>query len=103
MIFVNNVPVVAFKNPGCCMCACFAGDVLTEGGAAQGDGVPDAPQQHPRSGGHVHVGRAARSRHHAQPLSAIREGQHLCTSVRLEISGRGGGFKTINSIGKRRN
>lgn len=60
------------------ICGCFAGDVFAKGGAEQGDSVPDAPEQHPWCGGHVHVGRAARSRHHAQPLSALQKGQHLC-------------------------
>lgn len=73
---------LSFVN-GLCAGCCFAGDVLTKGGAEQRDGVPDAPEQHPRSGGHVHVDRAARSRHLAQPLSPLREGQHLCTCVRL--------------------
>lgn len=59
LIFVNNVSVVAFKNIGCCICTCFAGDVLTKEGADQGDSVPDAPEQHPWSGGHVHTGRVA--------------------------------------------
>lgn len=66
------------------MCACFTGDVFAKGGAEQGDGVPDAPEQHPRGGGHVHAGRAARSRHHAQPLPALHRGQHLCKCVWLE-------------------
>lgn len=88
LIFVNHVSVVAFRT-GCCICACFAGDVPTKGGAEQGDGVPDAPEQHPWSGGHVHIGRAARGRHHAQPLSALRERQHLCTCVRLQTRADG--------------
>ncbi len=63
-----------------CVCV-FPGDPPPEGRAEQGDGVPDAPQQHPWSGGHVHTGRAARSCHHAQPLSALRERQHLCEAL----------------------
>lgn len=57
------------------------GDLPTEGRAEQGDGVPDAPQQHPWSGGHVHTGGAAWSCHHAQPLSALSERQHLCKAL----------------------
>lgn len=61
------------------MCVCVVpGGLPSEGGADQGDAVPNAPQQHPWSRGHVHTGRAARSCHHAQPLSALPERQHLC-------------------------
>lgn len=62
---------------GMSMCV-VPGDLPAAGRAQQGDGVPDAPQQHPWSRGHVHAGRAAWSCHHAQPLPALPEGQHLC-------------------------
>lgn len=57
---------------------CVSGDLSTEGRAERGDVVPDAPEQRPWSGGHVHTGRAAWSCHHAQPLSALQERRHLC-------------------------
>lgn len=55
----------------------FAGDLPPDIWAEQGDGEPDAPQQHRWSWGHVHTGRAAWSCHHAQPLPALPERQHL--------------------------
>lgn len=75
----HHVQLDLHSPSGMRWCACaIAGDLPAQGGAQQGHGVPDAPQQRPRSGGHVHAGRAARSRHHAQPLSALPERQHLC-------------------------
>lgn len=55
-----------------------AGGLSTKRGIEQRESVPDARQQHPWSRRHVHTGRAARSRHHAQPLSPLPEKQHLC-------------------------
>lgn len=64
----------ALIPPPVYLCVCVStGDLPSEGGGEQRDGVRHAPYQCPRSGGHVHTGRAARSRHHAQPVSALPE------------------------------
>lgn len=42
-----------------------SGDLPAARRGKQGEGVPNAPDQHRWGGGHVYAGRAPRSRHHA--------------------------------------